>query len=60
MDQLAGTMPRGRLKYFRRLVTYLDKQDEDCLNLNLYVPMIHANTGAIDIPLQMGQAYTEL
>ena len=45
MDQLRRTIPRGRLQYFRRLVTYLNNQDEDCLNLNLYVPMIHTATG---------------
>jgi len=62
MDQLRGTMPRGRLQYFRRLVTYLGNQDEDCLNLNLYVPMTHATTGT-SIYLSTsagGQVYTEL
>jgi len=43
--QLSRTVPRGRLKYYRRLVTYLGNQDEDCLNLNLYAPMIHTTTG---------------
>ena len=50
IDQLARTMPRGRLQYFRRLVTYLGNQDEDCLNLNLYVPMIHTIAGKLTSP----------
>jgi len=41
IDQLTRTLPRGRLQYFRQLVTYLKKQDEDCLYLNLYMPMIY-------------------
>jgi len=45
MDQLTRTMPRGRLQHFRRLVTYLGNQNEDCLNLNLYVPMTHTTAG---------------
>jgi len=45
IDELTRTMPQGRLQYFRRLVNYLDNQDEDCLNLNLYVPMFRTATG---------------
>ena len=58
MDQLTRTMPPGRLQYYRRLVTYLGNQDEDCLNLNLYVPMIHTTTGT-SIPLQVGHVYVQ-
>jgi len=45
MDRLTRTMPRGRLQYFRRLASVVKNQNENCLNLNLYVPMIHSATG---------------
>lgn len=32
-------MPRGRLEYLRRLLPYLQNQSEDCLYLNIYVPI---------------------
>ena len=53
MDHLTRTLPRGRLQYFRRLVTYLKKQDEDCLYLNLYMPMIYTGRLAIQVDLHV-------
>jgi len=41
IDQLTRTLPRGRLQYFRRLLTFVNNQSEDCLNLNLYAPLIY-------------------
>lgn len=32
-------MPKGRLEYLRRLLPYLHNQSEDCLYLNIYVPI---------------------
>lgn len=32
-------MPKGRLEYLRRLLPYLQNQSEDCLYLNVYVPI---------------------
>ncbi len=32
-------MPKGRLNYLRRLMPYLQNQSEDCLYLNIYVPV---------------------
>lgn len=32
-------MPRGRLEYLRRLIPHLQNQSEDCLYLNIYVPI---------------------
>ena len=53
MDQLSRTMPRGRVQYFRRLTTYLGNQNEDCLNLNLYVPTIHTAAGTSRTELRL-------
>lgn len=33
-------MPRGRLDYLRRLLSYLQDQSEDCLYLNIYAPIM--------------------
>lgn len=32
-------MPRGRLEYLKRLMPHLQNQSEDCLYLNIYVPI---------------------
>lgn len=32
-------MPKGRLEYLRRLLPHLQNQSEDCLYLNIYVPI---------------------
>lgn len=32
-------MPKGRLEYLKRLLPYLKNQSEDCLYLNIYVPI---------------------
>lgn len=32
-------MPRGRLEYLKRLIPHLKNQSEDCLYLNIYVPI---------------------
>ena len=53
MDQLTRTLPRGRLQFYRRLVTYLKTQDENCLYLNLYMPMIYTGGPAIQVDLHV-------
>lgn len=32
-------MPKGRLEYLKRILPYLKNQSEDCLYLNIYVPI---------------------
>lgn len=32
-------MPKGRLEYLKRLLPFLKNQSEDCLYLNIYVPV---------------------
>uniref|UniRef100_A0A1A9Z0U3 COesterase domain-containing protein n=1 Tax=Glossina pallidipes TaxID=7398 RepID=A0A1A9Z0U3_GLOPL len=36
-------MPKGRLEYLKRLLPYLQNQSEDCLYLNIYVPIQEEN-----------------
>jgi len=39
VDQpVAGTSPRLRHEHLRRLLPFIEKQSEDCLNLNIFVP----------------------
>jgi len=37
-EELARRMPRGRVDQYRRLAPFLEKQHEECLSLNVYVP----------------------
>ena len=37
--ELAKTMPLARVEHFKRLIPFLEKQQEECLNLNIYVPV---------------------
>jgi hypothetical protein len=39
VGRLSRRMPRGRVEHFRRMVSFVDKQTEDCLSLNVYVPL---------------------
>ncbi|XP_039965170.1 neuroligin-4, Y-linked [Bactrocera tryoni] len=39
-------MPKGRLEYLKRLLPYLQNQSEDCLYLNIYVPIQVASRDA--------------
>jgi len=40
LDQpTAGGTPRRRLRHLRRLLPFIEKQSEDCLNLNIFVPL---------------------
>jgi len=34
-----GTSPRRRLEHLRHLLPFIEKQSEDCLNLNIFVPV---------------------
>ena len=38
IEDLEKHLPLGRVDHFKRLLPYLDRQEEDCLNLNIYVP----------------------
>lgn len=38
LDELEKRMPTGRVDHFRKLLPHLEKQSEECLNLNIYVP----------------------
>lgn len=39
IDELERTLPLGRADHFKRLLPFLERQNEDCLNLNIYVPV---------------------
>ena len=39
MDVLGRSLPVGRLDHFKRLLPFLENQSEECLNLNIYVPV---------------------
>lgn len=39
VEELEKRMPTGRVDHFRRLLPHLEKQNEECLNLNIYVPV---------------------
>lgn len=38
LDREFGRMPVGRVEHLKRIIRFVEKQDEDCLHLNLYVP----------------------
>jgi neuroligin len=38
IDHLSRKLPRGRVDHFRRLMPFLERQNEDCLYLNIYTP----------------------
>ena len=37
--ELATRMSRSRVEHFARLAPFLERQHEDCLNLNIYIPV---------------------
>lgn len=39
MEQAFSRMSIGRVEHFKRILPFLEKQSEECLNLNLYVPV---------------------
>lgn len=39
VEELEGVMSRSRVDHFLRLYPFLERQQEDCLNLNIYVPV---------------------
>ncbi|XP_034947404.1 neuroligin-4, X-linked-like isoform X2 [Chelonus insularis] len=53
-------MPRGRLKFFKRLLPHLKDQSEDCLFLNIYAPAMGASDGGKRHPVLLyihGESY---
>lgn len=44
IEELRRRMPSGRLDHFRRLLPHLHDQEEECLNLNIYVPVTGKTT----------------
>ena len=45
-EQLRRRMPNGRVEHFKRLLPFLEKQSEECLNLNIYVPVRAGQTSS--------------
>jgi len=39
VEELEGVMSRSRVEHFLRIYPFLERQREDCLNLNIYVPL---------------------
>lgn len=39
LEREFARMPLGRAEHLKRILHFLEKQSEDCLNLNLYVPV---------------------
>ena len=39
LDDFETRMPLGRVNHFKRLLPFLERQQEECLNLNVYVPL---------------------
>jgi len=39
IDRLEQRLPLTALNHWKRLVPFLEKQQEECLNLNVYVPL---------------------
>lgn len=39
LEEMEKRMPRGRVEHFHRILPFLEKQNEECLNLNIYVPV---------------------
>ena len=40
-EDLRKRMPLGRIAHIKKLTAFLEKQNEECLNLNIYVPILH-------------------
>lgn len=38
-EELRRRMPIGKVAHLKRIIAFLDKQSEECLNLNVYVPV---------------------
>jgi len=49
LDELERRMPRRRAEHFRRLMPFLDRQQEECLSLNIYVP-VRGNIPSLNCP----------
>ena len=39
LQELEQKVPLARMKYFERLIPFLEFQTEECLNLNIYLPV---------------------
>lgn len=39
VEELEAAMSRSRVEHFLRLYPFLERQQEDCLSLNIYVPL---------------------
>jgi len=39
VEELENNLPAGRVDHFKRILPFLQHQNEDCLNLNIYVPV---------------------
>ena len=39
LKELEKKLPLGRMEHFKRIMPFLEKQSEECLNLNIYVPV---------------------
>ena len=38
-EDLLQRLPVGRVEHFKRIIPFLERQNEECLNLNVYVPV---------------------
>ena len=38
-EDLLKRLPAGRVEHFKRIIPFLERQAEECLNLNVYVPV---------------------
>lgn len=45
MEEMEKKMTTERLEHLRMVMAYLERQQEDCLNLNVYLPVIQSNSG---------------
>jgi len=45
VDELERRMPMERVEHLRRVRAFLERQSEECLNLNVYVPLVTTHTG---------------
>lgn len=39
ISELQKRLPKGRVDHYKRILPFLEKQKEECLNLNIYVPV---------------------
>lgn len=45
LEELERRMPAERVEHLRRVRAFLERQQEECLNLNVYVPLVTTHTG---------------